>query len=188
MLSSISAAPTLNGGGGHRIRNDQLLTGIGREDTRRRVLHLRDWRKRGNNDEVVVVNKSEDWINREKRVRGGGQEDRTTVSAKEVNKNHENTSKPLPQDEGLRDQPMMKHMRDWRNEEEFVHQELPEQQQLQTYGRAAAHRQSQQYSYGSMLHLEEVNNPPLSYPHPPNLENELEESPPNQMDKGGGGG
>ncbi len=187
MLSSISTAPTLNGGGGHRIRNDQLLTGIGREVTRRRVLHLRDWRKRGNDDEVVV-DKSEEWINQGKRVRGGGQEDRTDVSAKEWNKNNENIAKPLPQDEGLRDQPMMKHMRDWRNEDKFVHQELPEQQQLQAYGRAAAHRQSQQHSYGAMLHPEEVNNPPLSYSHPPALENELEESPSNQMDKGGGGG
>ncbi len=142
-----------------------------------RVLRLRDWKKRGN-DEVVVGKKneekeelSEEWMGQEK-VRGGGQEDRrTVVSAKEWNKEHENVSQRLlPQGEGLGDQPMMKPAGDWRKEEELVLQELPERQQLHTYGRAS--RRQLSHTYGPTLH-------------PPALEKELEESS-YQMGEGGG--
>ncbi len=187
MLSSISAESTLNVSG-HHIRNGHLFAGAGRGITTQRALHLRDWKKIGNNDEVVG-NKIEEGMNQgEKLLRGGGQEDGTTIPAKEWNKNYEKTTMPLSQDEGLRAQSVAKHATGWTKDEKFVLQELPEQQQFRTYRRAPAHHQSQQRSYGAMLHPEEVNNPlPLSsYPRPAAFEKELEEFPPNQVDKGRG--
>ncbi len=70
MLSSISAESTLNVSG-HHIRNGHLFAGVGRGITTQRALHLRDWKKIGNNDEVVG-NKIEEGMNQGKKLLRGG--------------------------------------------------------------------------------------------------------------------
>ncbi len=171
-----------------------------KNDDRRVLLCLRDWRKRGNADEVVVVmdkkkeELSEEWMGQEK-VRGGsgGQEDqRTVVSAKEWNeKEHENVlpqQRLRPQEEGLGDQSMMKPAGNWRKEKEFVLQEPPSsperRQKFDIYARGATNGQFS-HTYGSIHHPEEDHHHPLSYPHPPALEKELEESSYHQMGERG---